>query len=132
MADQGGPAQPGGGGAAPQDGDLGEVRGDEADEADEAGPDEDTDGEGGGQGRDGEGVLIEVLEYLARNLVDNPDAVEVTTAQGDRGLVLRLRVDPEDMGKVIGRSGRTARALRTMVRAAGTRNGVSAFVEIVE
>jgi predicted RNA-binding protein YlqC (UPF0109 family) len=58
--------------------------------------------------------------------------VEVTTAQGDRGLVLRLRVDPEDMGKVIGRSGRTARALRTMVRAAGTRAGVSAFVEIVE
>ena len=99
MADQGGPAQPGGGGAAPQDGDLGEVRGDEADEA---GSDEDTDGEGDGQGRDGEGVLIEVLEYLARNLVDNPDAVEVTTAQGDRGLVLRLRVDPEDMGKVIG------------------------------
>ena len=56
----------------------------------------------------------------------------MTTAQGDRGLVLRLRVDPEDMGKVIGRSGRTARALRTMVRAAGTRNGVTAFVEIVE
>jgi len=58
--------------------------------------------------------------------------VEVTTAQGDRGLVLRLHVDPEDMGKVIGRSGRTARALRTMVRAAGARTGTSAFVEIVE
>ncbi len=46
--------------------------------------------------------------------------------------MLWLRVDPEDMGKVIGRSGRTARALRTMVRAAGTRVGASAFVEIVE
>ena len=56
----------------------------------------------------------------------------MTTAQGERGLVLQLHVDQEDMGKVIGRSGRTARALRTMVRAAGTRNGVSAYVEIVE
>jgi predicted RNA-binding protein YlqC (UPF0109 family) len=64
--------------------------------------------------------------------VDNTDAVEVTAVQGERGLVLRLRVDPEDMGKVIGRGGRTARALRTMVRAAGTRAGLSAFVEIVE
>jgi len=58
--------------------------------------------------------------------------VEVTAEEGDRGLVLRLRVDPEDMGRVIGRGGRTARALRTMVRAAGTRSGMSAFVEIVE
>jgi len=52
--------------------------------------------------------------------------------EDDRGPVLHLRVDPDDRGKVIGRGGRTARALRTIVRAAGTRSGVSAFVDIVE
>jgi len=52
--------------------------------------------------------------------------------EDDRGMVLHLRVDPEDMGKVIGRGGRMARALRTLVRAAGARSGTSAFVDIVE
>jgi predicted RNA-binding protein YlqC (UPF0109 family) len=76
--------------------------------------------------------LRDVLEYLARNLVEHPDAVEVTVGEDERGMVLHLRVDPDDMGKVIGRGGRTARALRTLVRAAGTRSGLSAFVDIVE
>ena len=76
--------------------------------------------------------MKELLEYLARELVDNPDAVEVTEVQDDRGLLLRLKVDPEDMGKVIGRSGRTARAIRTVVKAAAVRSGVHAAVEIVE
>ena len=130
MAEQGGPAEPGGAEPAPDNGDLGEVLGPEAAEDAEA---EDGDGEDtGSEDAGSERVLIEVLEFLARNLVDNPDAVQVTTAQGERGLVMQLHVDQEDMGKVIGRSGRTARALRTMVRAAGTRNEVSAFVEIVE
>ena len=56
----------------------------------------------------------------------------MTIDEDDRGTVLRLRVDPEDMGKVIGRGGRMARAIRTVVRAAGTRSGVSAYVDIVE
>jgi hypothetical protein len=74
----------------------------------------------------------ELLEYLAKELVDEPDAVEVTETEDERGLLLQLRVDPEDMGKVIGKGGRTARAIRTVVRAAGTRAGVRASVEIVD
>jgi uncharacterized protein len=74
----------------------------------------------------------EVLEYLARNLVDDPDAVEVTEVRSDAGVVLRLKVAPEDMGKVIGRGGRMARSIRAVVRAAATKAGVQASVEIVE
>ena len=76
--------------------------------------------------------MKEVLEYVARNLVDDPDAVEVTAVEGERSVILQLRVAPDDMGKVIGKGGRTARAIRTVVRAAGTRQGVSTLVEIVE
>ncbi len=75
----------------------------------------------------------EVLVYLAKSLVDHPDDVWVTTVEEDDGeYVLELRVHPEDMGKVIGKRGRTAKALRTMVKAAATREGSSATVEIVE
>jgi predicted RNA-binding protein YlqC (UPF0109 family) len=74
----------------------------------------------------------DLLEFLARELVDNPDAVKVTEVTDARGLLLQLHVDPDDMGKVIGRGGRTARALRAIVRAAGTRRDVHASVEIVE
>jgi uncharacterized protein len=74
----------------------------------------------------------DLLEFLARELVDNPDAVRVTEVTDDRGLLLQLSVDPDDMGKVIGRGGRTARALRAIVRAAATRRDVRASVEIIE
>jgi hypothetical protein len=74
----------------------------------------------------------ELLEFLAREIVDEPDAVEVTESHDDRGTLLSLRVAPEDMGKVIGRGGRTARAIRTVIRAAGTRSGEHASVEIVD
>jgi uncharacterized protein len=74
----------------------------------------------------------EVLEYLARHLVDDPDAVEVAEVEGERSVVLRLTVAPDDMGKVIGKRGRTVRAIRSLVRAAGSRQGVSTMVEIVE
>jgi uncharacterized protein len=73
----------------------------------------------------------EVLEYIARNLVDDPDAVQVTEEEGEGTLILKLSVAPDDVGKVIGRGGRTARAIRDVVRAAGTRSGVTAVVEIV-
>jgi predicted RNA-binding protein YlqC (UPF0109 family) len=73
----------------------------------------------------------EVLEYVARHLVDDPDAVEVTEEEGDRSVILRLKVAPEDVGKVIGKRGRTVRAIRSVVRAA-SREGRSTMVEIVE
>jgi len=75
--------------------------------------------------------MREVLEYIARSLVDDPDAVRVEEHQSGRSLVLRLTVAPDDVGKVIGRGGRTARAIRDLVRATGTRSGVTAVVEIV-
>jgi uncharacterized protein len=74
----------------------------------------------------------DVLEYVARALVEDPDAVEVTAVEGERALILQLRVAPDDMGKVIGKRGRIARAMRSVVRAAATRRGVTALVEIVE
>jgi predicted RNA-binding protein YlqC (UPF0109 family) len=75
----------------------------------------------------------ELLEFLARELVDDPDAVEVTEGSDDRGPILTLRVAQEDMGKVIGKGGRTARAIRAVVRASATRQGVhSVFVEIAD
>jgi uncharacterized protein len=74
----------------------------------------------------------EVLEYLASHLVDDPDAVEVTEVAGERSIVLQLKVAPEDMGKVIGKRGRTVRAIRSLVRAAASRQGLSTMVEIVE
>ncbi|HEX9410126.1 MAG TPA: KH domain-containing protein [Actinomycetota bacterium] len=73
----------------------------------------------------------EVLEYIARNLVDDPDAVSVTETGGEGSVVLRLSVAAEDMGKVIGRQGRTARAIRDVMRAAGTKAGITTVVEIV-
>jgi predicted RNA-binding protein YlqC (UPF0109 family) len=74
----------------------------------------------------------EVLEYLARHLVDDPDAVEVTEVEGERSILLQLKVAPDDMGKVIGKRGRTVRAIRSVVRAAASRQGLSTMVEIVE
>lgn len=76
--------------------------------------------------------MKDLLEFIAREIVDDPDAVEVTETHDDRGTLLSLRVAPDDMGKVIGRAGRTARALRAVIRAAGTRSGEHASVEIVD
>jgi len=77
-------------------------------------------------------ALAGVLEFLARGLVDDPDKVRVESVESAGRVTLRLSVDQPDMGKVIGRSGRTARALRTLIRAAGVRAGVGTHVEIVE
>ena len=74
-----------------------------------------------------------VLEYVARQIVDEPDAVVIEVDQGAGNRVdLRLHVAPEDMGKVIGKRGRVAQAIRTVVRAAGARDGVDATVDIVD
>ena len=75
--------------------------------------------------------MREVLEYVARALVDDPEAVTVTEVEGEAGLVLPLEVGSEDVGKVIGPQGRTARAIRDVVRASGTKSGSLAQVEIV-
>jgi len=73
-----------------------------------------------------------VLEYLARSIVDDPDSVMVEVDDNRRGLLLRLHVAPGDMGRIIGRRGRVAQAIRTVVRAAGAREGVEAIVDIVD
>jgi predicted RNA-binding protein YlqC (UPF0109 family) len=76
--------------------------------------------------------LAELLEYLARRLVDDPDAVRVETAEEDDAIVLRLHVAEDDLGKVIGRQGRIARALRTVVRASAARERRRVLLEIVD
>jgi uncharacterized protein len=74
----------------------------------------------------------DLLDYLARRLVDEPDAVRVEEVDEDGSLVLRLHVAPDDVGKVIGRQGRIARALRTLVRAGGAHEGRRIVLEIVD
>ena len=77
--------------------------------------------------------MKELLEYLARELVDEPDEVQVEEVENDRGVLLTLRVAKDDMGKVIGRGGRTARAIRTVMKAAAVREGIQhTHVEIVD
>jgi predicted RNA-binding protein YlqC (UPF0109 family) len=66
-------------------------------------------------------VLENALEHLVRGIVDNPDDVTVELVSGRRGRTLEVRVNPDDLGKVIGRNGRTAKALRTVVAALGGR-----------
>lgn len=76
--------------------------------------------------------MAELLAYLARRLVDDPDAVRVETVDTDDAIVLRLHVAKDDVGKVIGRQGRIARALRTVVRASAARSNRRVVLEIVE
>jgi predicted RNA-binding protein YlqC (UPF0109 family) len=76
--------------------------------------------------------LAELLAYLARSLVDDPGGVRVEEVERDDALVLQLRVSPDDVGKVIGRQGRIARALRTVVRASAAREHRRVLLEIVE
>jgi predicted RNA-binding protein YlqC (UPF0109 family) len=73
----------------------------------------------------------DLVTYLARALVDNPDEVRVTRAERDGATVLELRVAESDVGKVIGRQGRIARALRTVVRASGAHRNERVQLEIV-
>jgi predicted RNA-binding protein YlqC (UPF0109 family) len=76
--------------------------------------------------------VAELLAHLARRLVDNPDAVEVEEVRQEGATVLQLRVAPDDVGKVIGRQGRIARALRAIVRASGARTHRRVVLEIME
>ena len=74
----------------------------------------------------------DLVEYLARRLVESPDAVSVNEVEEDGALVIQLRVATEDLGRVIGRGGRIARALRTLVRAGGAHGDRRVLLEIIE
>jgi predicted RNA-binding protein YlqC (UPF0109 family) len=76
--------------------------------------------------------VAELLAHLARRLVDDPDAVQVEEVRQEGATVLQLRVAPDDVGKVIGRQGRIARALRAIVRASGARTHRRVVLEIME
>ena len=76
--------------------------------------------------------MKEIVERIARALVDRPEDVAVTQVEGEKTTVLELRVAQGDLGKVIGRQGRTARAMRTLVGVAGTKQGKRYMLEILE
>ena len=76
--------------------------------------------------------MKELLLYMAKNLVDNPDAVTVNEISDEEGTVLELHVDEGDMGKVIGRQGRIAKEIRTIVKTVAQRTGEKVTVEIVD
>jgi predicted RNA-binding protein YlqC (UPF0109 family) len=71
----------------------------------------------------------ELVEFLCRELVDDPDAVRVSESPDERGSTYRVQVAPGELGKVIGRGGRTAKAIRTVVRAAASRQNLSTRVD---
>ena len=75
--------------------------------------------------------MKELIEYIARSLASNPDAVVVTESVEDGRIVLRLEVAPEDKGKVIGRQGRVAQAMRLLLWVAAVKDGTHAVLEIV-
>ncbi len=75
--------------------------------------------------------MKQVLEIIAKSLVDHPEAVSINEVVGDDSVTLELRVDESDMGKVIGKQGRIAKAIRTVVKAAASRENKHVVVEII-
>ena len=76
--------------------------------------------------------MKDLLTYIAQNLVEHPKAVDVQETETDGNVVLELRVDPSDMGKVIGRQGRIAKEIRTLMRSVAQRQGKKVSVEIMD
>ena len=76
--------------------------------------------------------MRDLIEYIARALVDNPEEVDVTALEGSQATVLELKVAKEDLGKIIGKQGRTARSLRTILGAASAKEKKRVVLEIVE
>lgn len=76
--------------------------------------------------------LQDLIAYIASSLVDDPESVEVNVVEEDRAIVLELSVAPEDLGKVIGKEGRTARAMRTLLAATSARMRKRAILDILE
>ncbi|RJO67523.1 MAG: KH domain-containing protein [Myxococcales bacterium] len=77
-------------------------------------------------------MMKELIEIIAKALVDNPDAVEVAEVEGEQTSVIELKVAKDDLGKVIGKQGRTARAMRTILSAASTKLRKRSVLEIIE
>ena len=76
--------------------------------------------------------MKDLIEYIAKSLVDRPEGVTVRETEGEKTTIIELRVSQEDLGKVIGKQGRTARAMRTILNAAGTKIGKRCVLEILE
>jgi len=76
--------------------------------------------------------MKELITYIAKALVDHPEAVEVSEVEGEQTSVIELKVAKEDLGKVIGKQGRTARAMRTILSAASTKVRKRSVLEIIE
>jgi len=76
--------------------------------------------------------LKDLIEYIVKHLVDEPNSVEVKEVSGERAVIYELRVRPTDVGKVIGKGGRTAQALRTLISAVGAKKGKRALLDIIE
>ena len=76
--------------------------------------------------------MKELVEVIAKSLVDNPNEVHVNEIQGEQSLILQLKVAPEDMGKVIGKQGRVAKAIRTVIKAAALNEEKKVAVEIID
>lgn len=79
-----------------------------------------------------EKMIIELVKHVVTKLVDTPEAITVTQVEKDENNIIELRVAPEDLGKVIGKEGRTARSLRTLVQAAAKLEKKTAILEILE
>ena len=75
--------------------------------------------------------MKELVEFIAKSLVDNPDAVVVNEVNGEQSIILELKVAPEDMGKIIGKQGRIAKSIRTVVKAAAVKQNKRVIVEII-
>jgi uncharacterized protein len=78
-----------------------------------------------------ESHVKELVEYIARSLVENPDQVRVTQVIGEQAIILELQVAQEDMGKIIGKEGRIANAIRTLLKVAAAKQGKRAVLEII-
>ncbi len=102
------------------------------DEAQAAGPIGQDNGPGTDEGPiDVESTMQELVEYMARGLVEHPDDVSVTTVEGKASVIFELRVAADDMGKIIGKDGRVARAMRTLLKVAAAKEHKRAILEIV-
>lgn len=75
--------------------------------------------------------MKEMLELLVKNLVDNPEAIEISEKEEGKSIILELRVDPQDMGKVIGRQGKIAKAIRVLMKAYAVKENKKVNVEII-
>ncbi len=76
--------------------------------------------------------MKELLEYIIKSLVDHPESVNINVVDGSRSVIFEVKVAPEDVGKIIGREGRIAKAIRTVIKAAAIKEGKRATVEIID